>query len=205
VKLPNNRDRVLNHPRSTFDTHDVTVGSWMARRNEQSSPADIVLSFILWSDEWTVKSTNSQVSLTDVFLSIASAKLTRLDRIPECYFVYTKDVASVWWLGLEAVSRRSSASARSRLGVGTPRPRLGFELWRPWSRSRLGLNCQGLLDLGLGLQGLGLAPLSRLKRPRAHPWFTHSVMGLSILDLRVLVGLLIGHIALYRHLAIHYV
>jgi len=36
-----------------------------------------------------------------------------------------------WRLGLEAVSRRSSASARSRLGVGTPRPRLGFELWRP--------------------------------------------------------------------------
>jgi len=42
-----------------------------------------------------------------------------------------------WRLGLEAVSRRSSASARSRLGVGTPRPRLGLELWRPWSRSRL--------------------------------------------------------------------
>ena len=31
-------------------------------------------------------------------------------------------------LGLEAVSMRSNASARSRLGVGTPRPRLGLEL-----------------------------------------------------------------------------
>jgi len=45
-----------------------------------------------------------------------------------------------WRLGLQAVSRRSSASTRSRLGVGTPQPRLGLELWRPWSRSRLGLD-----------------------------------------------------------------
>jgi len=34
-----------------------------------------------------------------------------------------------WRLGLEAVSRRSSASTRSRLGVGTSRPPLGLELW----------------------------------------------------------------------------
>ena len=39
---------------------------------------------------------------------------------------------------LETVSRRSSASARSRHGVGTPRPRL--ELWRPWTRSHLELS-----------------------------------------------------------------
>jgi len=64
----------------------------------------------------------------------------------------------------QAVSRRSSASARSRLGVGTPRPRLGLELWRSWSRSRsrLGLNCQRL-GLGLGLQCLGLASVSTKK------------------------------------------
>jgi len=73
-----------------------------------------------------------------------------------------------WRLGLEAVSRRSSASARSRLGVGTPRPRLGLELWMPCSRSRLGLNCQRLglglgLGLGLELQGLGLASVSTKK------------------------------------------
>jgi len=45
-----------------------------------------------------------------------------------------------WRLGLEAVSRRNNASARSRLGVGAPRPRLGLELWRPWSQSRLCLD-----------------------------------------------------------------
>jgi len=69
-----------------------------------------------------------------------------------------------WRLGLEAVSRRSRASARSRLGVGTPRPSLGLELWRPWSRSHLGLNCQRLgLGLGLWFQGLGLASVSTKK------------------------------------------
>jgi len=69
-----------------------------------------------------------------------------------------------WPLGLEAVSRCSSALARARLGVGMSQPRLGLELWRPWSRSRLGLNCQRLgLGLGLRLQGLSLASVSTRK------------------------------------------
>jgi len=63
-----------------------------------------------------------------------------------------------WRLGLEAVSRRSSASARSRLGFGTPQPRLGLELWRPWSRSRV-------------------------KRPRAHPWILDGIYWLVITNL----------------------
>ena len=88
-----------------------------------------------------------------------------------------------WRLGLEDVSRRSSASARSRLGVGTPRPRLGLELWRPWSRCRLGLNCQRL-SLGLGLQGLGLASVST-KRPRAHPWLFNIILQRDIVQFRV--------------------
>jgi len=65
-----------------------------------------------------------------------------------------------WCLGLQAVSRRSSASARSYLGAGMPWPRLGLKLWRPWSRSCLGLNCQ---HLSLGFQGLGLALVSTKK------------------------------------------
>jgi len=65
-----------------------------------------------------------------------------------------------WRLGLEAVSRRSSASAWSRLAVGTPRPRLYLELWRHFSLSRLCLNCQ---RLSLGLQGLSLASFSTKK------------------------------------------
>jgi len=40
-----------------------------------------------------------------------------------------------------------------RLGLASELVRLCLELWRPWSRSCLGLNCQ---RLGLGLQGLGL-------------------------------------------------
>jgi len=94
-------------------------------------------------------------------------------RLPPLLFRTTSVLGMMWmwprsWrLGLEAVSRRSSAtsaSTRSRLRVGTPRPRLGLELWRPWSRSRLGLNCQRIgLGLGLGLQGLGLASDSTKK------------------------------------------
>jgi len=67
--------------------------------------------------------------------------------------------------------RRSSASARSRLGVGTPRPRLGLKLGRPWSRFRLGFNA----SVSTSVWGfkVSVSPRSRWKRPRAHPWETN--------------------------------
>jgi len=53
-------------------------------------------------------------------------------RLPLLLFRTTSVLGMMWmWdvaSGLEAVSRRSSDSAWSRLGVGTPRPRLGLEL-----------------------------------------------------------------------------
>jgi len=63
---------------------------------------------------------------------------------------------------------------QSQGGAPCPSPKsatgLGLELWRSWSPSRLGLNCQRLgLGLGPGFK-VSVWPRSRLKRPRrAHP------------------------------------
>jgi len=67
-------------------------------------------------------------------------------------------------LGLDAsVSRLSRGAVVPRLGLASDLIRLGLvsvssSIWRPWSRSRLGLNCQ---RLGLGLQGLVHIPATK--------------------------------------------